>query len=114
MLLLLRVRMVCFLLSLWYLYNNLMFVALWSPPRSLVIGGSEDGLLYIWDVDTSCVVQTLGPCSGAVYSAQWNPYQSLLASCGHDGIVRTWCYDDNPARFSAPRSHSPGWGGGVA
>lgn len=76
---------------------------------SLVVGGSEDGLLYIWDVDTSCVVQTLGPCSGAVYTAKWNPYQSLLASCGHDGIVRTWWYDDNPLA----RSLSPGGGTGV-
>lgn len=80
-----------------------------GPNESLVVGGSEDGLLYIWDVDTSCVVQTLGPCSGAVYTAKWNPYQSLLASCGHDGIVRTWWYDDNPLA----RSRSPSGGTSV-
>lgn len=58
-----------------------------------MVGGSEDGFVYIWDIETSNLVQKLGPCVGPVYSAQWNNRQSLLASCGHDGIVRTWWFD---------------------
>lgn len=64
-----------------------------GPSESVVIGGSEDGYVYIWDVETTEVVGKLGPGDGPVYEARWNSRQSLLASCGHDGIVSSWCYD---------------------
>eukprot|EP00190_Bangiopsis_sp_CCMP1999_P003760 CAMPEP_0198731134 /NCGR_PEP_ID=MMETSP1475-20131203/28264_1 /TAXON_ID= ORGANISM="Unidentified sp., Strain CCMP1999" /NCGR_SAMPLE_ID=MMETSP1475 /ASSEMBLY_ACC=CAM_ASM_001111 /LENGTH=585 /DNA_ID=CAMNT_0044494053 /DNA_START=340 /DNA_END=2094 /DNA_ORIENTATION=+ len=61
-----------------------------GPRECLIVGGSEDGFVYLWDRDTKFVVQQLGPCDGPVYAAQWNSKQSLLASCGYDGAVRTW------------------------
>lgn len=64
-----------------------------GPLENVVIGGSEDGFVYIWDVETTDVVAKLGPAHGPVYEARWNTRQSLLASCSHDGIVSSWCYD---------------------
>ncbi|EME26021.1 hypothetical protein Gasu_63220 isoform 2 [Galdieria sulphuraria] len=61
--------------------------------EELVVGGSEDGFVYIWDTETGNLVQKLGPCVGPIYAAQWCNRQSLLASCGHDGMVRTWWFD---------------------
>mmetsp|Transcript_16887 Transcript_16887/g.43093 ORF Transcript_16887/g.43093 Transcript_16887/m.43093 type:complete len:544 (+) Transcript_16887:126-1757(+) len=61
----------------------------------VVIGGSEDGIIYIWDVDSGTVLQQLVGHSGIVFDAVWSPKQSLLASCSEDGTVRTWYYDGN-------------------
>lgn len=66
-----------------------------GPKESVVVGGSEDGLVYIWDVATTDVMRKLGAAGGAVYVATWNARQGLLASCSHDGVVSTWCYDEN-------------------
>lgn len=87
---------------------------------SLIISGSEDGLVYMWGQESSRVLQTLeghgidsalsdtapewqatrDRCSVApihmgqkqvvVYSAVWNKVQGLLASCADDGTVRLW------------------------
>lgn len=67
-----------------------------GPSESVVVGGSEDGFVYIWDVETTDVVGKLGPAEGPVYEARWNSRQSLLASCSHDGLVSSWCYDQEP------------------
>lgn len=66
-----------------------------GPLENVVVGGSEDGFVYVWDVETTDVIQKLGPCGGAVYDAAWNGRQSILASCSHDGVVTSWCYDDS-------------------
>lgn len=65
-----------------------------GPREDVVIGGSEDGRVYIWDVESSEVVQTLGSAEGAVFDVEWNARQSLLASCANDGIVSLWCFDE--------------------
>jgi COMPASS component SWD3 len=72
--------------------------ASFGPDDSLVVGGSEDGLIYIWDAATAEVLQRLGAHSNdshsdIAYRAIWNPHQSLLVSCSHDCTVKTWCYD---------------------
>ncbi|CCU99069.1 unnamed protein product [Malassezia sympodialis ATCC 42132] len=83
---------------------------------SLIVSGSEDGLVYMWGQENSRVLQTLeghgidaplskstpewctatdGPTHVSrkqvvVYSTVWNKVQGLLASCADDGTVRVW------------------------
>eukprot|EP00124_Ichthyophonus_hoferi_P004443 Ihof_evm2s489 gene=Ihof_evmTU2s489 len=50
-----------------------------GPTRHLVTGGSEDGNIPIWDINTGNMLQILPGHRGTVYNAVWNPGQSLLA-----------------------------------
>ncbi|CAN8062671.1 unnamed protein product [Agarophyton chilense] len=68
--------------------------SVFGPRESVVIGGSEDGHVYIWDVDSSEVLQKLGAGGGTVYDVEWNARRSVLASCAHDGVVSVWCFDE--------------------
>lgn len=63
-----------------------------GPMERIVVGGSEDGFVYMWDIDTEDVVGKLGPANGPVYAAEWNAKRSLLVSCSHDDVATTWCY----------------------
>jgi WD40 repeat protein len=76
--------------------------ASFGPNELLVVGGSEDGYIYIWDVESAALIQKLAACRrGPVFSAIWSQQQSLLASCGNDGDARLWWYD--PSRpLTAP------------
>lgn len=65
-----------------------------GPREHVVISGSEDGFVYVWDVESTDVVSKLGPSTGPVYEAKWNARQSVLASCGHDGVVSSWYYNN--------------------
>jgi COMPASS component SWD3 len=67
--------------------------ASFGPMERLVVGGSEDGFVYMWDADTEDVVGRLGPANGPVYAAEWNARRSLLVSCSDDGLASTWCYE---------------------
>ncbi|TPX35009.1 hypothetical protein SmJEL517_g02468 [Synchytrium microbalum] len=48
---------------------------------AIVVGGSEDGIVYLWDRDTGNILQTLPAHDGVAYSGVWNTRQSLLLSC---------------------------------
>ncbi|KAJ3367671.1 hypothetical protein GGF31_007131 [Allomyces arbusculus] len=61
----------------------------------LVVGGSEDGAVYVWDRDSGAVVQRLRGHAGIVYDVRWCQRQQLLVSCSEDATVRTWHYDEN-------------------
>nr|KAJ3422097.1 hypothetical protein HK105_001173 [Polyrhizophydium stewartii] len=60
---------------------------------SLIVGGSEDGAVYLWDRDKGDVLQRLRGHTGVVYSAAWNARQALFASCSEDSALCTWWYD---------------------
>lgn len=74
-----------------------------GPREAVVVGGSEDGFVYVWDVSTTEVKAKLGPANGAVYTGIWNARQSLLASCSHSGIVSTWCFADDRGKAKVVR-----------
>ena len=53
--------------------------ARFGPSPHLIMSGSEDGLVYIWDTKTGEVIQTLEGHENVAYDAVWNNAQSLLA-----------------------------------
>jgi WD40 repeat protein len=60
---------------------------------SLVAGGSEDGMVYIWDRENGEVMQRLRHHNGISYSCRWNSKQNLFASCSEDGTAATWWFN---------------------
>lgn len=53
---------------------------------SLVLSGSEEGILYIWDILTGDILQTLKAHDGKVASAiAWSESRKEWASAGTDG-----------------------------
>ena len=81
--------------------------ASFGAKQEVVIGGSEDGCVYIWSVSDGKVLERLEGHDGVVYSASWNERQCLIASCSHDASVRTWFCDDsqdNEREYGSPSS----------
>ena len=53
--------------------------ACFGPSQNLVIGGSEDGFVYIWDMSTGNILQRLGGHKDTTYQPVWNANQGLIA-----------------------------------
>ncbi|TPX53632.1 hypothetical protein SeMB42_g00650 [Synchytrium endobioticum] len=66
---------------------------------ALVVGGSEVGIVHLWDRDTGNILQSIPAHDGVAYSAVWNARQSLLVSCGDDNVVRSWHFDESRPLF---------------
>ncbi|CAG8769321.1 31346_t:CDS:2, partial [Racocetra persica] len=71
------------------------FIRAGFANKPLIVGGSEDGVVYIWDQDTGEVLQKLRGHAGIVYDTIWNPKQNLFVSCSDDKTLKSWCYDEN-------------------
>ena len=68
-------------------YTNLVR-AHFASKNELIISGSEDGLIYLWDVETGSLVQKLAGHEGTVYEAVWNAREGLIASCSDDKTIK--------------------------
>ncbi|KAI8912581.1 WD40-repeat-containing domain protein [Gorgonomyces haynaldii] len=62
--------------------------------ESLVVGGSEDGAVYIWDREKGDLLQRLRHHQGLVYRINWNQKQSMFVSCSNDCTLAMWSYDE--------------------
>jgi COMPASS component SWD3 len=58
-----------------------------------VLGGSEDGNLYVWDARSGELLDRLAGHKGVVTHVEWSKSQSLAVTASHDGTVRTWWQD---------------------
>ncbi|KXJ92876.1 WD domain-containing protein [Microdochium bolleyi] len=59
--------------------------------ESYVIGGSEDGCVYIWHKASEEAVEKLSGHTPRCNSVSWSPTDPcLFASCGDDGKVKIW------------------------
>ena len=50
-----------------------------GPGENVVLSGSEDGYVYIWDTESGDLVQRLEGNAGVVYSAVWNSRTSEIS-----------------------------------
>ncbi|KAH9035372.1 WD40-repeat-containing domain protein [Lactarius pseudohatsudake] len=59
---------------------------------NLVVSGSEDGNVYIWDRERAVLLDVLtGHGGGSVNSVAWNPRNTqMFASCSDDFTIRLW------------------------
>eukprot|EP00808_Paulinella_micropora_P014270 g79016.t1 len=67
--------------------------AAFGSNQQVVLGGSEDGRVYVWDVQSGQIVQRLSHHRGVAYQAAWQEEAGYLASCGSDGQVCLWVFD---------------------
>ena len=63
--------------------------------QSVVVSGSEDGVVHLWDIQKGDILQRLRGHSGPVFDVSWSASQSILASCGEDRTVRIWWLDES-------------------
>ncbi|KAJ3343084.1 hypothetical protein HDU83_005830 [Entophlyctis luteolus] len=60
---------------------------------ALICGGSEGGMLHIWDTEKGTLLSRLSGHGGIAYTAVWNANQSLLCSSSDDRSIKTWWFD---------------------
>jgi len=71
--------------------SKLNFVrAGFGPGDALVVGGSEDGRAFVWDLESGNVLAKLSGHAGPVFRAVWSDHAGRLATCAEDGVVRVW------------------------
>jgi COMPASS component SWD3 len=62
---------------------------------ALVVSGSEDGAIWIWDVSSKKVIQTIENAhEGIVFGTDAHPSAKYIASGGADNKVRVWVLDE--------------------
>lgn len=70
-----------------------------SPDGSMVLTGSTDQRLDVWNVRTGLLVASLRGHTGTVRGVAWSPDGRTAVSASDDGMVRVW--DTEAARRSA-------------
>jgi WD40 repeat protein len=76
-----------------------IFDVIFSADGSIVIAGAgghrqSEGVIWMWDVASGDLVQTLEGHQGGVYGVAMSAEGSLLASASWDGTVRVWWVDE--------------------
>ena len=66
-------------------------VVAWSPDGDILAGGSYDGPVYLWNVQTGGKpITTLRKHTAGIGSIAWSPDGRLLASGAYDGSIIIW------------------------
>ena len=74
----------------------------WSPDGTRLVGGGEDGSVYLWESANGTRLQRLSGHRGWTYSVVWSPDGTRLASgSGGEGGVELFVWDVQSASTAA-------------
>ncbi|NJL29504.1 MAG: NACHT domain-containing protein, partial [Thermoanaerobaculia bacterium] len=62
----------------------------WSPDDRLIVSGSNDGSLKLWDAASGALLATFEGHAGGVTSVAWDPQGQRIASASYDNTVKIW------------------------
>ena len=71
-------------------HSNYVFCCNFNPQSNLVVSGSFDESVRIWDVRTGKCLKTLPAHSDPVSAVHFNRDGSLIVSSSYDGLCRIW------------------------
>ena len=71
-------------------HSNFCFSVKFSPQGNLLVSGSFDETVKIWDVRTGECVSTLPAHSDPVTGVDFNRDGTCIVSSSHDGLMRIW------------------------
>jgi COMPASS component SWD3 len=71
-------------------HTNFCFSTKFSPQGNLLVSGSFDETVKIWDVRTGECVSTLPAHSDPVTGVDFNTDGTCIVSSSHDGLMRVW------------------------
>jgi WD40 repeat protein/DNA-binding SARP family transcriptional activator len=78
----------------------------WSADDSTIAAGSFNGLIRLWDVESTASSLVLRGHTGPVNSLEFSPDGRQLASRSMDGITRIWALDlDDLIRIAGSKVH---------
>jgi WD40 repeat protein len=66
--------------------NNLDF----SPDDSMLVSGSADNIVRIWNVDTAALLKELTGHSSQIFGVCFSPDGEYIASGANEGTIRIW------------------------
>ncbi|XP_015763042.1 PREDICTED: WD repeat-containing protein 5-like [Acropora digitifera] len=71
-------------------HSNYVFCCNFNPQSNLIVSGSFDESVRIWDVKTGKCLKTLPAHSDPVTAVHFNRDGALIVSSSYDGLCRIW------------------------
>lgn len=71
-------------------HSNFCFSVNFSPMGNLIVSGSFDETIKLWDVRSGECVSTLPAHSDPVTGVDFNHDGNCIVSASHDGLIRVW------------------------
>jgi WD40 repeat protein/tetratricopeptide (TPR) repeat protein/predicted Ser/Thr protein kinase len=70
----------------------------YSPDGRMVVTGSPDGTLALWDASTGKLRRRWQGHQGPIHAVVFSPSGAAFTSAGQDGVIRLWDADQGEAR----------------
>lgn len=71
-------------------HTNYVFCVRFSPQSNLIVSGSFDESVRLWDVKTGACLRVMPAHSDPVSAVDFNRDGTLIVSGSYDGLCRIW------------------------